>query len=156
MVGDNEFVLGFRLAGIRNTYAEKNIELKLAEGIVVNGRIDLIRRTDTCQTIIIDFKSTDRAQDEETTQEQLHLYALGYQQLTGESADLIEIYNLDEGAGASKRELIDRNLLTSIDSKIVEAGRQIREGALNRVSNCSGCDFKNICRDQRPACSHQS
>ncbi len=128
-------------------YAEKNIELKLAEGIVVNGRIDLIRRTDTCQTIIIDFKSTDRAQDEETTQEQLHLYALGYQQLTGESADLIEIYNLDEGAGASVRELIDRSLLTSIESKIVEAGRQIRDGSLDRVDNCSGCDFKNICLD---------
>lgn len=116
--------------------------------MVVNGRIDLIRRTDTRQTIIIDFKSTDRAQDEETTQEQLHLYALGYQQLTGESADLIEIYNLDEGAGASVRELIDGSLLTSIESKIVEAGSQIREGALDRVDNCSGCDFKNICRDQ--------
>ena len=43
-------------------YSEKAIELKLAEGVVVHGRIDLIRRTDTKQIIIIDFKCTERAQ----------------------------------------------------------------------------------------------
>lgn len=130
----------------RIEYAEKSIELKLAEGVVVHGRIDLIRRTDTGQVTIIDFKSTDRAQEEEVTKEQLHLYALGYQQLTGESADLIEIYNLDEGAGASVRELVDHDLLVSVESQVVDAGRQICESDLDRLEKCSGCDFKNICR----------
>ncbi len=128
-------------------HAEKSIELKLAEGVVVHGRIDLIRRTDTREIIIIDFKSTDRAQDDDVTHDQLHLYALGYQQLTGESADLIEIYKLDEGVGASVRELVDNNLLAAIESKVVVAGRQIREGNLDRVNGCSGCDFKKICRN---------
>lgn len=127
-------------------YAEKSIELKLAEGVVVHGRIDLIRRTDTGQVTIIDFKSTDRAQEEEVTKEQLHLYALGYQQLTGESADLIEIYNLDEGAGASIRELVDLDLLASVESQVVDAGHHICESNLDRLEECSGCDFKNICR----------
>lgn len=112
----------------------------------MHGRIDLIRRTDTGQVTIIDFKSTDRAQEEEVTKEQLHLYALGYQQLTGESADLIEIYNLDEGAGASIRELVDLDLLASVESQVVDAGHHICESNLDRLEECSGCDFKNICR----------
>ncbi len=53
-------------------YAEKTIEIKLAEGLVVHGR------TDTRQVIIIDFKSTERAQEEEITRQQLHVYALRY------------------------------------------------------------------------------
>lgn len=127
-------------------HAEKTIELKLAEGVVVHGRIDLIRRTDTQQIIVIDFKSTDRAQEEETSRDQLHIYALGYQQLTGQPADLVEIYNLDEGAGASVRELVDTSLLASTEARVVSAGKTIREGGLCRPAACAGCDFRGICR----------
>jgi V/A-type H+-transporting ATPase subunit F len=34
VVGDSEFVLGFKLAGIRNTYVEKNIEERVAALLV--------------------------------------------------------------------------------------------------------------------------
>lgn len=127
-------------------HAEKTIELKLADGIVVHGRIDLIRRTDTQQIIVIDFKSTNRAQAEDVSRDQLNIYALGYQQLTGRSADLVEIYNLDEGAGASVRELVDARLLAATEEKVVQAGRTIRQGALCRVARCNGCDMQGICR----------
>jgi DNA helicase-2/ATP-dependent DNA helicase PcrA len=127
-------------------HAEKTIELKLADGVVVHGRIDLIRRTDTNQIIVIDFKSTDRAQEEEATRDQLNIYALGYQQLTGRPADLVEIYNLDEGAGAAVRELVDTGLLAQTEEKVVAAGRTIRDGNLCRPQQCGGCDFKGICR----------
>ena len=127
-------------------YAEKAIELKLAEGVVVHGRIDLIRRTDTKQVIIIDFKSTERAQAEEVTGRQLHIYALGYQQLTGKSADLIEIYNLDQGAGTAQRELVEERLLQQTADSIVAAGREIRENRLCRLRSCNGCDVRGICR----------
>jgi DNA helicase-2/ATP-dependent DNA helicase PcrA len=127
-------------------YAEQNIELKLTEGIVVRGRIDLIRRIDTNQVIIIDFKSTERAQEEDVTSQQLHIYALGYQQLTGERADLVEIYNLDQGAGAVVRELVDDTMLRKSEAEIVSAGRAIKENRLRRVEKCGGCDFKGICR----------
>ena len=127
-------------------HAEKTIELKLAEGVVVHGRIDLIRRTDTHQIIVIDFKSTDRAQEEDATRDQLNIYALGYQQLTGRSADLVEIYNLDEGAGAAVRELVDAGLLAATEQRVVMAGRTIREGNLCRPQQCGGCDFRGICR----------
>ena len=127
-------------------HAEKTIELKLAEGVVVHGRIDLIRRTDTNQIIIIDFKSTNRAQDEDVSRDQLNIYALGYQQLAGRSADLVEIYNLDEGAGASVRELVDERLLAATEQKVVAAGRDIRDNRLCRVARCNGCDMQGICR----------
>lgn len=127
-------------------HAEKTIELKLSEGVVVHGRIDLIRRTDTKQIIIIDFKSTNRAQEEEITRDQLNIYALGYQQLTGQSADLVEIYNLDEGAGAAVRELVEPALLKATEQRVVDAGKLIRDGGLCRPAACSGCDFKGICR----------
>ena len=127
-------------------YAEKTIELKLADGVVVHGRIDLIRRTDTRQVIIIDFKSTERAQEEDVTRQQLHIYALGYEQLTGESADLVEIYNLDEGAGATVRELVDPEMLKKTEENVVLAGREIRENRLCRLEHCNGCDFQGLCR----------
>src|SRR6201999_224624 len=77
-------------AEIPNTiHSEKQIQVQIAPGITVDGRIDLIRRLDTEELAIVDFKSTDRAQAEEVTRDQLHVYAAGYQDLTGESADLI-------------------------------------------------------------------
>jgi len=126
-------------------YAEQPIELKLDEGIVVHGRIDLIRRTDTNEVIIIDFKSTERSQEEEITRQQLHIYALGYQQLSGCRADLVEIYNLDEGAGATVREMVDDAMLQNTEEAIVVAGREIKNDNLCR-RQCAGCDFKGICR----------
>ena len=54
------------------------------------------RRLDTDELSIVDFKSTDRAQAEDVTRGQLHVYAVGYEELTGEDADLIEVLNLDE------------------------------------------------------------
>jgi DNA helicase-2/ATP-dependent DNA helicase PcrA len=130
-------------------YAEQAIEIKLAEGIVVHGRIDLIRRTDTSEVIIIDFKSTERSQEEDVTRQQLHIYALGYQQLTGSRADLVEIYNLDEGAGATVRELVDDGMLRQTEDSIVHAGREIKANRLNRIGpcgECGVCDVRGICR----------
>jgi len=127
-------------------YSEQSIEIKLSEGIVVHGRIDLIRRTDTHEVIIIDFKSTDRAQEEDVTRQQLHIYAMGYQQLTGNKADLVEIYNLDEGAGATVRELVDESMITQTQNAIINAGTKIRSNCLCRVEQCKGCDFQGICR----------
>lgn len=129
-------------------HAEKIIELKLNDGIVVNGRIDLIRRTDTGETIIVDFKSDARAQAEDITMKQLHVYAFGYQQLTGGQADLIEVHNLDKGG--AKREIVDADVVSNTISNIVEAGKNLRENILPRLPNwegkCVACDVAGVCR----------
>ena len=77
-------------------FSEKSIEIHLGDGVSVVGRIDLVRRIDTGEISIVDLKSSDRAQAEDVTETQLHVYALGYQELTGRPADYVEIYELDE------------------------------------------------------------
>lgn len=136
----------------KTEHVEQVVEINLGDGLVVNGRIDLIRRTDTKEIIVIDFKSTDRAQEEEVTRTQLHVYALGYKELTGTSADLIEVYNLDHGG--SHREEVDPELEEMTRREIVAAGSALRANRLNRLEKwgdvCGRCDLAGICRS-RPA-----
>jgi len=133
----------------RLEHVEKTVELKLTDGIVVNGRIDLIRRTDTNEICVVDFKSQERAQAEDITTRQLQVYAVGYEQLTGTKADLIEIHNLDRGGAV--REVIDDRLTYETLSVVAEAGHALRNNNLPRLAtwcdNCKGCDLTAICRD---------
>ena len=124
-------------------YVEMDVEIKFADEIMVLGRLDLVRKIDTGEIIIIDFKTSEDAQEEEISQDQLQLYALGYQHLTGKQADFIEIYNLD--SGVEDRRTIRPDLLFDLEKRVVEAGRNIRKGNMCFVDNCSKCDFKGIC-----------
>jgi DNA helicase-2/ATP-dependent DNA helicase PcrA len=138
---------------IANTeFSEKPIQVHVAPGITVDGRVDLIRRLDTGEVAIVDFKSTDRAQAEDVTRDQLHVYAVGYQELTGTSADLIEVLNLDE-KGKTTREPVDGSLLSSTRDRIKEAGEALRMNALPRLPEwdehrCGTCDVVGLCRKQ--------
>lgn len=130
-------------------HVEKTIELKLSEGIVVNGRIDLIRRLDTGDTVVVDFKSTQRAQAEDITRRQLQVYALGYEQLTGSRASMIEIHNLDDGG--VNREIVDQELIRHTINQVQDAGRDLRRNHTPRLTNwcdtCEKCDLAGICRN---------
>lgn len=132
----------------RLEHVEKVVELKLDEGVVVNGRIDLIRHTDTDEVVIVDFKSDERAQQEDITEMQLHTYAVGYEQLTGKRPDLIEIHNMDRGG--ARRALVDAQLIEDIMVTITRAGRKLQENDLPRLQEgkdtCSQCEFAGLCR----------
>ncbi|MGE0327926.1 MAG: ATP-dependent helicase, partial [Polyangiaceae bacterium] len=140
---------------IANTeFSEKQIQVHVAPGITVDGRIDLVRRLDTGEVAVVDFKSSERAQAEDVTRDQLHVYAVGYEELTGESADLIEVLNLDE-KGQTKREPVDDPLLTGVRDKIRDAGGRLRKNDLPRLPKweepvCGACDLAGLCR-ARPA-----
>lgn len=135
----------------RTVHSEKQIQVHVAPGITVDGRIDLIRRLDTDELAIVDFKSSDRAQAEDVTRDQLHVYALGYEELTGEDADLIEVLNLDE-AGKSTREEVEESLLLNVRSRVREAGDALRSNTLPRLdvwcNHCDRCDLAALCRDK--------
>jgi len=132
-------------------YSEQQVQVHVAPGITVDGRIDLIRRLDTNETSIVDFKSSDRVQAEEITRDQLHVYAVGYQELTGEKADLVEVLNLDE-KGDTRREVVNDVLLTDIRSKIHDAGDDLRTNHLPRLASwgatCDRCDLASLCRER--------
>jgi DNA helicase-2/ATP-dependent DNA helicase PcrA len=133
----------------KTVHSEKQIQVHIAPGITVDGRIDLIRRLDTDELAIVDFKSSERAQADEVTRAQLHTYAVGYQELTGETADLIEVLNLDE-KGETKREEIDDALLDGVREQIRTAGGALRRNDLPRLTNwcrtCDSCDLVALCR----------
>ena len=64
--------------------------------------------------------------------DQLALYALGYKDLSGEKADFLEIYNLDENR-PFRQELLDHDL-TDTKRKIITAANAIRENRLELPS----------------------
>lgn len=133
----------------RLEHVEKTVELRLNDGIIVNGRIDLIRRTDIDELVIVDFKSDDRAQPEDTTRRQLHIYALGYKEQSGRNADLIEIHNLDE-AGANIREPVDEKVIRSTIREVEKAGNALRTNRLPRIAQgseaCRTCSMRGLCQ----------
>lgn len=150
--------LGRYLSGnreaLQNTeYVEQIIEVNLGDGVVVSGRIDLIRRLDTDEVIVVDFKSTERAQAEDVSRIQLHVYAVGYRELTGDGVDLVEIHNLDKGG--SIRELVDERLEQATQSLIQEAATELRSGSLARKPSmsmsCEDCDLAGLCSGRASA-----
>lgn len=127
-------------------FAEKSVEINLGDGITVAGRIDLVRRKDTGSTTIVDLKSTDRAQAEEVTETQLHIYALGYRELTGRDADYVEIYNLDERR--KKPRSVDDAFIAEVRQKVRGAAGALRANQLPAVTSertCPDCDFLGLC-----------
>jgi DNA helicase-2/ATP-dependent DNA helicase PcrA len=98
----------------------------------------------------VDFKSTERAQAEDVTRSQLHVYAAGYRQLTGSAPDLVEVMNLNL-QGVNTREEVDESILEDIVVRIKDAGEAIRDNDLPRLatweSTCERCDLSGICRD---------
>jgi len=127
-------------------FSEKAIELDLGNGVRVKGRIDLVRRIATGDTTIVDLKSTRRAQAEDLTENQLHIYALGYRELTGRDADYVEIYNLDEGKGVPRS--IQDELIAEVRDKVHEAADALRNNdfaARPKRKTCAECDYLALC-----------
>lgn len=127
-------------------FSEKMIELTLGDGVTVTGRIDLVRRLDTNETTIVDLKSSDRAQPEEVTETQLHIYAVGYQELTGRRPDYIEIYELDERKKKSRS--VDDDFMGDVKLKVINAAHSLRAGDLPAVPvdvKCAKCDYCGMC-----------
>ena len=127
-------------------FSEKSIEINLGGGVSVIGRIDLVRRIDKDEVTIVDLKSSDRAQAEEVTETQLHVYALGYQDLTGRPADYVEIYELDERK--RKPRSVDDEFISEVQSKVLEAADALRTSDLPPApvsGKCAACDYRGMC-----------
>lgn len=132
-------------------YAEKDIQLDLGDGIMVNGRMDLITKKDIAGneiTTIVDFKSKDDAQKLETTMDQLALYALGYKELTGKKADFLQIFALDEDGHRKQTQPLRNDKLDDIKKQIISSADDIRNNNLNKTNNhknCNTCFHNRLC-----------
>ncbi len=135
-------------------HAERPIEIDLGDGIRVTGRIDLIRRRSTNEVVIIDFKSNDRTQQEEVTDLQLCVYALGYRQATGEDAAQVVVDNLDDLEHPRIRQ-VDATMLEEASDAVRVAGRRMRSNDFERLpagtsepqrqATCARCDLVGLC-----------
>ena len=127
-------------------FSEKGIELHLGDGVSVVGRIDMVRRIDTGEVTVVDLKTAERSQAEEVTETQLHIYALGYQELTGKRADYVEIYELEEQK--RKPRSVDDDFLAMVKKNVRDAASSLRLGMLPpkpSEKTCGECDFKMLC-----------
>ncbi|MFC1556975.1 ATP-dependent helicase [candidate division KSB1 bacterium] len=126
-------------------YAEKNIEIDLGGGIMVQGRMDLIKKKNldgTYETTIVEYKSTEDAQAYNVTIGQLELYSLGYEALTGQKADFLEIFNVDENSRHRKE--LTKKAMDDMKQTVIQAAQKIRD---NDLADCCGkpdcaCRFK--------------
>jgi DNA helicase-2/ATP-dependent DNA helicase PcrA len=135
-------------------HAERPIEIDLGDGIRVTGRIDLIRRRSTNEVVLIDFKSNDRTQQEEVTDLQLRVYALGYEQAAGERASEVIVDNLDDLAHP-RRTPVNDEVLTEAAEAVREVGGRLRDNAYPRSPRgatveewnhtCGRCDLVGVC-----------
>jgi len=127
-------------------FSEKQVEISLGDGVTVNGRIDLVRRVDTGETTIVDLKSSDRAQAEIVTETQLHVYALGYQELTGRTPDYVEVYELEERK--RKPRSVDDDFIAQVKRDVRGAAEALRRGDLPTnpsPKKCTACDYRGMC-----------
>src|SRR5207248_234260 len=101
---------------------------------------------DTNETTIVDLKSNDRAQVEDVTEHQLHIYALGYEELTGKRADFVEIYELDERK--RKPRSVDNDFIHDVKAKVCIAADALRQNDMPLVpekTKCGKCDYCGMC-----------
>jgi DNA helicase-2/ATP-dependent DNA helicase PcrA len=127
-------------------FSEKRVEITLGEGVTVNGRIDLVRRRDTDETTIVDLKTRERAQAEEVTETQLHVYALGYQELTGRRPDFVEVYELSERKRLPRS--VDDDFVADVKKEVRLAANALRLSDLPPApasKKCVACDYPGMC-----------
>jgi DNA helicase-2/ATP-dependent DNA helicase PcrA len=127
-------------------FSEKAIEVAIGDGVTVSGRIDLVRRRDTQEIAIVDLKSSEGAQTAALTDAQLHIYALGYRELTGQDADYVERYNLDDQTRVSRS--VDDQLIEDVKDRVKSVARALRGNQYPHKPSrdaCGRCDFGCIC-----------
>lgn len=130
-------------------FAESNIEIDMGDGITVNGRIDMVKDViidGEKKTVIVDFKTANKRVLDAIDTEQLKIYSLGYQKLTGQTADYMEIYHLDSENTA--REPVTADLATTVETEIRQAADNIRKNNLPRhcsAESCSKCHLRHLC-----------
>ncbi len=133
-------------------FAEKPIEVSLGDGVSVAGRIDLVYRRDTQETSIVDLKSTARAQAEDVTETQLHIYALGYRELTRRDADYVEIWELEEQR--KKPRAVDQDFIDDVTThrswRRPSAPSQPPARCALGATRCKSCDYCGMCSAGAP------
>lgn len=147
-------------------YVEQNIEVPISDSIILKGRMDLVKKIEETskeeKVFIVDFKtesehlknaiSSNSEENEklslinDSRKMQLLIYAMGYKNLTGKSADFIEVYNLDNNN--RDREMIKFHNMVNLTSEIELAAQNISNNNISKKCSkekCSKCFVAKLC-----------
>lgn len=73
------------------------------------------------------------------------MYALGYQELTGQRADFVEIYNLDERK--RKPRSVDDDFIEDVKRGVRSAVEALRRADMPKrpeAKKCAACDYRRM------------
>ena len=76
-------------------FSEKIIDYSINEYLFIDGRIDLVKDSLNNTITIVDFKSSAEVLTKEQIKNQLMVYVLGFESLTGDKVDFIESYDFN-------------------------------------------------------------
>ena len=105
-------------------FSEKSIDFNIDEYMFINGRIDLVRDELNHTITLVDFKSSSEVLSRDQIKNQLMVYVLGYESLTGEKVDYIESYDFNN-SNPITIELVDGDRKRFVDKVINADGKLI-------------------------------
>lgn len=139
-------------------FSEKSIDFSLDEYMFINGRIDLVRDEVNHTITLVDFKSSSEVLTKEQIKNQLMVYVLGYENLTGEHVDYIESYDFNH-SNPTTIELTDgdREIFTK---RLKECEITIKHGHFSKIIDedtskdyhfCENiqCEFFQVCHPEK-------
>ena len=76
------------------------------------------------------------------------MYALGYKELTGKTADRLQIFNLDEDKNSKHTQRLDNSKIDEIKERIITSANDIRDNKLQKScppTTCNSCWQRQLC-----------
>lgn len=132
-------------------FSEKTIDYSINEYLFIDGRIDLIKDSLNNTITIVDFKSDtkvlseDQSKNREQIKNQLMVYVLGYENLTGNKVDFIESYDFNHDNPT--RIPIKQSDKDAFKSKLTECHRIIKESDYQKVGCIDPVKGKAYCQN---------
>lgn len=145
-------------------FVEQKIEIPIDDTILLEGRIDLVKKVNTedmnTRVIIVDFKTHNQLQDNYTTVndkilKQLSIYCLGYEHITGNKTDYIQLHNLNNNS-VIELQVSEESLLSTIN-EIKNAADIIHNNKFSKKiskEKCERCLMRRICISSDEAIRH--
>lgn len=125
-------------------FSEKTIDYSISEYLFIDGRIDLVRDSLNNTITIVDFKSSDEVLSREQIKNQLMVYVLGFESLTGDKVDFIESYDFNNNNPTRiPIEQVDKD---AFKKKLEDCHEVIRTSAYAKVITTDTSKGKEYCR----------
>lgn len=125
-------------------FSEKNIEYSIDEYMFINGRIDLVRDEVNHTITLVDFKSSSEVLTKAQIKNQLMVYVLGYESLTGEKVDYIESYDFNN-SNPTTIELLENDRV-NFKNRLEDCERTIHSNNYKKICEIDSRKGKKFCQ----------